>query len=331
MIHVVIVNFNAGAMLADAVASVIDEADRVVVVDNASRDGSVDALEQRFGGRPTLAVVRRATNGGFSVGCNDGLRALGWIGGAGAGVAGTAAGAGVAGTAAGGSPDDAVLFLNPDARCMPGALDALRDTLRSDARVGAVGGLLVGEDGREQGGARRLIPTPWRAFVRAFGLWRLNRLSPATFPDFHLLNAPLSDEPFAVEAVSGACMMVRRAAIDEVGAFDERYFMHCEDLDLCMRLNRAGWLVWFVPQARIWHALRGTTGGRTIGTELHKHSGMVRFYRAHFAKSHPAPLMWLVYAGVWLRFAVVALACAPSMLQRPHQSRQIGAPLHSRG
>lgn len=285
-------------MLADAVASVIDGAGRVVVVDNASTDGSLDALERRFGGRPTLVLVRRATNGGFSVGCNDGLRELGWIGG-GAAASG--------GAPAAGSGDDAVLFLNPDARCMPGALDALRNTLLSDARVGAVGGLLVGEDGREQGGARRLIPTPWRAFVRAFGLWRFNRWWPATFPDFHLLNAPLSTEPFAVEAVSGACLMVRRAAIDEVGAFDERYFMHCEDLDLCMRLNRAGWLVWFVPQARIWHALRGTTGGRTVATEWHKHRGMVRFYRTHFARSHPAPLMWLVYAGVWARFSAVAL------------------------
>ena len=95
MIAVVIVNFNAGAMLADAVASVIDGAGRVVVVDNASTDASVDALERRFGGRPTLAVVRRSANGGFSVGCNDGLRALGWIGAA----------------VQPGAPDDAVLFL----------------------------------------------------------------------------------------------------------------------------------------------------------------------------------------------------------------------------
>jgi len=102
-------------------------------------------------------------------------------------------------------------------------------------------------------------------------------------------------------------MMVRRSAIDEVGPFDEGYFMHCEDLDLCMRLNRAGWLVWFVPKARIWHALRGTTGGRTIGTEWHKHRGMVLFYRTYWAPSYPGPMMWLVYAGVWARFSAVAL------------------------
>ena len=291
MIHAVIVNFNAGRMLADAVASVIDAVDRVIVVDNASSDESVEILERQFAGRSSLTVIRRATNGGFALGCNDGLRAISWIGSG----------------AAAGSPDDAVLFLNPDAKCLPEAVEALYRALISDTNVGAVGGMLLSDDGTEQGGGRRSMPTPWRGFIRAFGLWPLGRWWPQLFPDFHLQREPRGMEPIGVDAVSGACMMVRRAAIDEVGAFDERYFMHCEDLDLCMRIRSAGWTVRFVPQARIWHALRGTTGGRTIGTELHKHRGMVIFYRTHWAPSHAAPLMWIVYAGVWARFSAVAL------------------------
>jgi GT2 family glycosyltransferase len=291
VVHVVIVNFNAGRMLADAVASVIDAVDGVVVVDNASRDGSVEMLERQFAGRASLAVIRRPTNCGFAVGCNDGLRALGWIGGSGARAEG----------------NDAVLLLNPDARCLPGCVEALRQALFEHARVGAVGGMLLSDDGTEQAGARRSTPTPWRGFVRAFGLWPLGRWWPQLFPDFHLQRAPRGDQPISVDAVSGACMMVRRAAIDDVGAFDERYFMHCEDLDLCMRIRRAGWLVRFVPTACVWHALRGTTGGRTVGTELHKHRGMVLFYRTHWAPTHAAPLMWMVYAGVWARFIAVAL------------------------
>ena len=294
MIHVVIVNFNAGGMLADAVASVIDAVDRVVVVDNASADGSVEALERQFAGRSTLTVIRRTTNGGFAVGCNDGLAALGWIGAASA-------------PPRPGGADDLVLFLNPDARCLAGAIEELRKAALSDPHVGAVGGLLVGDDGAEQAGARRSTPTPWRGFIRAFGLWPLGRWWPQLFPDFHLQSAPLGTEPILVDAVSGACMMVRRAAIDEVGAFDTRYFMHCEDLDLCMRIRSAGWLIEFVPKARIWHALRGTTGGRTIGTEWHKHRGIVLFYRTHWAPQRAAPLMWIVYAGVWARFSAVAL------------------------
>jgi len=289
LVHVVIVNFNAGRMLADAVASVIDAADGVVVVDNASSDGSIEQLERQFAGRPSLSVIRRAVNGGFAVGCNDGLRALGWLGGTGS------------------APGDAVLFLNPDARCFPGCIEALRKALLAHGTIGAVGGMLVDEAGAEQGGGRRSMPTPWRGFIRAFGLWPLGRWWPQLFPDFHLQSAPLGEEPIAVDAVSGACMMVRRSVLQEVGSFDERYFMHCEDLDLCMRIRGAGYLIKFVPQARVWHALRGTTGGRTLGTEWHKHRGMVRFYRTHWGPSHSAPLMWAVYAGVWVRFSAVAL------------------------
>jgi hypothetical protein len=291
LVHVVIVNFNAGRMLADAVASVIDVADGVVVVDNASSDGSVEQLERQFAGRPSLTVIRRAVNGGFAVGCNDGLRSIGWLGaGAGAGAA-----------------SNAVLFLNPDAKCFPGCTEALHKALLANGTVGAVGGMLVDDAGAEQGGGRRSIPTPWRGFIRAFGLWPLGRWWPQLFPDFHLQRAPLGEDPISVDAVSGACMMVRRSVLQEVGSFDERYFMHCEDLDLCMRIRGAGYLIRFVPQARVWHALRGTTGGRTIGTEWHKHRGMVRFYRTHWAPTHSAPLMWLVYVGVWVRFSVLTL------------------------
>jgi GT2 family glycosyltransferase len=309
LVHVVIVNFNAGRMLADAVASVIDAADGVVVVDNASSDGSIEQLERQFAGRPSLSVIRRAVNGGFAVGCNDGLRSIGWLG-AGAGSGGSASAGGGAGAGArpgAGAPGDAVLFLNPDARCFPGCIEALRKALLVNRKIGAVGGMLTDEAGAEQGGGRRSMPTPWRGFIRAFGLWPLGRWWPQLFPDFHLQRAPLGDEPIAVDAVSGACMMVRRSVVEEVGSFDERYFMHCEDLDLCMRIRGVGYLIKFVPKARVWHALRGTTGGRTIGTEWHKHRGMVRFYRTHWGPSHSAPLMWLVYAGVWVRFSALAL------------------------
>lgn len=315
VIHVVIVNFNAGRMLADAVASVIDVVDRVIVVDNASRDGSLEPLERQFAGRPSLTVIRRAINGGFAVGCNDGLRALGWIG------PGYDVPTAIDGRASSTPPsadgpatprgsrqeDDLVLFLNPDARCLPGTVETLRRTIMSDAHVGAVGGLLVDDQGKEQRGSRRDAPTPWRGFVRAFGLWPLGRWWPRLFPDFHLERRPLGTVPFAVDAVSGACVMVRRSAIDEVGPFDERYFLHCEDLDLCMRLNRAGWMVWCVPTARVWHALRATTRGRSLHTEWHKHRGMVRFYRTHFGAMHPEPLLWMVFLAVWARFTVAVL------------------------
>lgn len=286
MVAAIIVNFNAGPLLTDSVAAALPQAAHVVVVDNASSDGSIETLEHRFGRDARVSIVRRASNGGFSVGCNDGIRLLR-------------------------SRDDwatfgAVLMLNPDAVCDPGAVESLRRELRSSADTGMAGGLLLDDSGAEQGGSRRAVPTPWRAFLRAFGLWRLGRWWPTAFPDFHLMNAPLPDAPIDVEAVSGACMMASTRAIEDVGLLDEDYFLHCEDLDWCMRFRQRGWRVRFVPGARVWHA-RGACSRRTpVAVELHKHRGMIRFYRKHFGEAYPAPLMWLVTAGVWLRFGLVA-------------------------
>jgi GT2 family glycosyltransferase len=313
MLGVVIVNFNAGNMLGDAVASVVAEVGRVVVVDNASSDGSAEEVARRWGGDARVTVVSRSRNGGFSVGCNDGARLMGLVGGA---------------ISRGESMPEAVLFLNPDAACLPGCVPALLTELRSDPRVGVVGGLLVDAEGRELGGARRRTPSPWPAFVRATGLWRLSRRWPRAFPDFHQTHAPLSSEPQDVDSVSGACLLVRREAFEQAGGFDERYFLHCEDLDLCARIAKSGWRIRLRPDARAWHAVRGTTGGRTLRTEWHKHRGMVRYYRTHLSGAHPAPMRWFVVAGVWARFMAIGPACAVSSLLRgdPRAVRRVGGP-----
>lgn len=296
VVAAIIVNFNAGPLLTESVEAVLPQAARVVVVDNASSDGSIEALAHRFGRDARVAIVRRASNGGFSVGCNEGIRLLR--------------------SQADWATFGAILMLNPDAVCEPGAVAALRDELHSIPDAGMSGGLLLGDDGAEQGGSRRAVPTPWRAFLRAFGLWRLGRWWPQAFPDFHLMNSPLPDGPVDVEAVSGACMMASTRAIDDVGLLDEDFFLHCEDLDWCMRFRQRGWRVRFVPGARVWHA-RGACSRRTpVAVELHKHRGMIRFYRKHFGQSYPAPLMWLVTAGVWLRFGLVA-AWASAAPARP--------------
>ena len=131
-------------------------------------------------------------------------------------------------------------------------------------RVGMVGGLLVNEDGTEQGGGRRTVPTPWRSFVRAFGLQRFANCWPKLFYDFHLHKQPLPDSPIEVEAISGACMLVKRDVMEDVGLWDEGYFLHCEDLDWCMRFRQKGWKILFVPDARISHALGACSQFRTL-------------------------------------------------------------------
>jgi hypothetical protein len=169
-------------------------------------------------------------------------------------------------------------------------------------------------DGIEQGGGRRAVPTPWRSFVRAFGLARLSRRWPKLFNDFHLHRQPLPPGPIPVEAISGACMLLKREAIDDFGLMDEGYFLHCEDLDLCMRARAHGWQILFVPDAPIVHHKGGCSRERPVFVEWHKHRGMVRFYRKHFRHEYSILLMELVTLGVWLRFAAVAARQQASVL-----------------
>jgi len=277
-VSAVIVNYNAGALLIESVRAALVQADQVIVVDNASIDASMDLLATQFAAEPRLVMLCETKNLGFAVGCNLGV-----------GLASQAH----------------LLFLNPDCILGAGSLRRMVEVLDSDSSVGMVGGLLTNLDGSEQGGGRRAVPTPWRSFVRAFGLARLSNRWPRLFFDFHLHKQPLPDAPMEVEAISGALMLVSRAAIDDVGLWDEAYFLHCEDLDWCMRFRQHGWKILFVPDAPVIHHLGHCSRTRPFFVEWHKHKGMVHFYCKFFSHQYPGALMWLVNAGVWLRFAMI--------------------------
>jgi GT2 family glycosyltransferase len=109
-----------------------------------------------------------------------------------------------------------------------------------------------------------------------------------------------------VDAISGACMLVRHDAIVAVGGFDEGYFMHCEDLDWCMRFRLAGWRVVFVPDAVVMHEKGVSSRGRPVFVEWHKHKGMARYFRKFLARRYPVLLTPAVMLAIWGRFAVVA-------------------------
>jgi GT2 family glycosyltransferase len=279
VISTVIVNHNAGALLRQCVDSLLNcpLAKEIIVVDNASTDASLAAISAL----PGVRIIRNAENLGFSTACNVGYRA---------------------------ASASTLLFLNPDCTFKPGALTELFASLNADKQVGMVGGLLTNLDGSEQEGGRRAVPTPWRSFVRAFGLVRFADRWPRLFFDFHLHRQPLPEEAIEVEAISGACMMVKREAMQSVGEWDEGYFLHCEDLDWCMRFRQGGWKIMFVPTAKIVHALGVSGRGRPIFVEWHKHRGMMRFYRKFFRHRYPGLLMLLVGAAVWFRFSLLVLS-----------------------
>jgi GT2 family glycosyltransferase len=274
---VVIVNFDAGAFLKDAVESVLRSKSvaHVYVVDNGSTDTSLALLPR--GQDDRLTTIRNAANLGFAVGCNIGLARV------------TAENA---------------LLLNPDCRVAEGAIEHLITALQSADRVGMVGPLLLNPDGSEQMAGRRKFPTPRVVLAQTLGSTRLGRYIPMR--GLRPVPEPLPHEPAEVEAISGACMMVRRAAIAAVGPLDAHYFLHFEDLDWCMRFRLHGWTILFVPEAKVIHQKGVSSRRRPLAVEYYKHKGMVRFYQKFLSGTYPR---WLtaavVSAGVWARFVAV--------------------------
>ena len=290
-VTVIIVNYNAGSLLTRCVHTALEQARQVIVVDNASSDSSVLNLESESSLENRLCIIRSESNIGFAAGCNKGLNA---------------------------ATQPYILFLNPDCMLQSGTLKHLVQVLASDSNIGMVGGYLTNPDGSEQGGGRRAIPSPWRAFVRAFGLYHLEKYGPKIFFDFHLHKQPLPQESIEVEAISGALMLVRREAIEDVGVWDEGYFLHCEDLDWCMRFKQKNWKIVFVPNAPVTHFQGTCSRGRPFFVAWHKHKSMLRFYRKFFRQQYPSALMGLVAVGIWFRFGVTVAFYAVRQLIAKH-------------
>lgn len=276
-VSVIIVNFNGGPLLAECVRSVLASTVpvEVLVADNASTDTSLIELRLAGGGDARLTILESPANLGFARANNRALAR---------------------------SRHGYVLFLNPDCLVAPDTLASMLAVFAQDPAIGMAGCLIRNPDGSEQPGCRRSIPTPWRTFVQVTGLDRFQTRD-SRFRSYLLTNQPLPAGPAPVEAISGAFMMVRRAAIETVGPMDEGYFMHFEDLDWCLRFQRQGWQIVFVPQVEILHVGGVCSSTRPMRVEYHKHLGMARFYRKFFQDSHYLLMSVVLAPAILTRFA----------------------------
>jgi GT2 family glycosyltransferase len=246
------------------------------VVDNASGDGTAAMVAREFA-EVELTVNR--DNLGFGRANNPAL-------------------------AAGSAPY--ALVLNPDTRVTPGALDALIEVMEEHPEVGISGPRLELEDGSFDHASRRSFPTPLSALGHFTGIGRRAGAGGA----LAAYRAP-EVESGPVDAVNGAFMLIRRRALEQVGAFDTRYWMYMEDLDLCYRFAAAGWITWFEPSVTVVHVKAGTSGEhRSLRLNRAFHYGMFRFYRDHYARSRSPLLNAAVYAGIAAKLGVAALRSA---------------------
>lgn len=191
-----------------------------IVVDNASQDDTVALVRREF---PHVRVIERTRNRGYAVAVNDGCRAV---------------------------ADDDVLILNPDLVGNSDSIAILEDYLREHPETGIVAPRLIYPDGTIQESARS-FPSPMKMFARRspFGRTRLGKRFVASY----LLSDEVATKPKRVDTVIGAAMLVRRAAITDVGGMDERIFLYGEDIDWCYRMWAKGWEVHIVPDAVMEH------------------------------------------------------------------------------
>lgn len=193
----------------------------IIVVDNDSKDGTVECLREDF---PQVNVIRNEENAGFGRACNQGMKISG---------------------------GKYVLFLNPDTLVEKDTLKILSDFLEENEKAGMVGPKILNPDGSLQLACRRSFPTPSSALSRFLGLSRL-------FPKskkWGRYNLTYLDEnqTMEIDAVSGSCMMIRKEVLEKTGGFDEDFFMYGEDLDLCYRIKALGQKVFYCPRTKIVH------------------------------------------------------------------------------
>ncbi|WP_310395104.1 glycosyltransferase [Hymenobacter sp.] len=280
-LSVVIVNYNVCYFLEQALLSVRRAAEKlgqpteVFVVDNNSADGSVAMVRARF---PEVTLIANRDNPGFSKANNQALRR---------------------------ATGQYQLLLNPDTVVEEDTFRACCDFMDGHPDCGGLGVKMLDGQGRFLPESKRGLPTPAVAFYKMFGLASLLPRS-RTFGRYHL-GFLSEDETHEIAVLSGAFMLLRQAALEQVGLLDEDYFMYGEDIDLSYRLTQGGWKNYYFPGARIIHYKGESTKRTSVNYVFVFYRAMVIFAQKHFAPDRAGLFSVLINAAIWLRAGAAVL------------------------
>ena len=274
-VSAILVNYNAGSELANALESIKADCSQTswesVVVDNASTDGSADVVATF----PKSTLIRNAANVGFGRGINQAVAV---------------------------SRAPLLLFINPDCRLVPGAIAALRFVLEAEPSCAIVGPRILDPDGSVQGSARGDPDMLTGLFGRTGALRVLLPFLPVARRNVVVEEAVRAgDGSVVVDWVSGACMLVRRDAFLAAGGFDERFFLYWEDADLCRRLRNLGFDIRYVPGATAVHQV-GRSSRTARRSSIHAfHASAYLYYATHVAPGALSPRRLLARALLGMR------------------------------
>ncbi len=280
ILSICILNFRARDYLRDCLNSIYASPPapsfEIIVVDNGSQDGSVEMLREEY---PQVILIENQTNLGYTAPMNQALRA--------------AKGA-------------YCIQLNPDTLVIPGAFDRLYEFMQRTPQAGICTPKVLNRDGTLQKQCRRSAAGPWDTFTYMTGLSRL-------FPHSkrfagYLMTYQDETKIHEVEAVSGSCMFIRRAVMDQIGFLDEQFFAYQEDSDFCFRARKAGWKVFYVPDAQVIHY--GGQGGSKVQVYrsiLAWHRSYYLYYRKNCSRDYFFGVNWLFYGAMLVKLTITLL------------------------
>lgn len=283
-LSVIILNYNTKELLKDCLNS-IKKAKKnnysweIIVVDNASTDGSAEMVKKEF---PEMKLIVNEKNLGFAAGNNVGVKK---------------------------SSGKYVLFLNPDTIVQPETFSMMIDFMKRYSKTGAATCRVELPSGKLDYACHRGFPTPWNALTYFSGLAKI-------FPKvkclagYTLSHLPL-EKTHQIDSACGAFLMVRRKAGKEINWWDEDYFWYGEDLDFCYRLKQKNWPIFFVPKTKIIHYKGAASGIQKHSQEVATATKQTKkratkastevmrvFFKKHYQEKYPQPIYWLVMRGI---------------------------------
>lgn len=277
-LSIIIVNYNVKEFLQNLLHSIekasANISKEIIVIDNASDDGSVNILKEKF---PSVKLIENKINVGFGKANNQGLQI---------------------------AKGEYILFINPDCIVSEDTFDKMISFFKSQPDCGLAGCKILNSDGTLQLACRRSFPGPWTSFTKVTGLSTL-------FPKskiFARYNLTYQDEnkTYEVDAVSGSFMMIRREVYEKVGGFDEQFFMYGEDLDLCYRVQKNGFKVYYVHDTQIIHYKGESTKRSSLDETKVFYDAMHLFVKKHLSSFPLVELILRSAIGFRKLFAFLA-------------------------
>ncbi|MFT8350512.1 glycosyltransferase family 2 protein [Clostridium saccharoperbutylacetonicum] len=277
-LSIIIVNYNTYTLTKQTIESITQKEHlfqyEILLVDNASKDGSIEKLQETFNDlilKKVLKVFINTSNLGFAKANNIGMRA---------------------------AEGQYILLLNSDTVINEDCLEQSLKEMDKDLNLGALGCKIVLPDGKLDHACKRGFPTPKASLYYLLKLYKINPIKYGQYDALHLKE----DEVGEVDCLMGAFMLMPKTALDKAGLLDEDFFMYGEDIDLCYRIKENGYKILYYPKATITHYKGGSSKKKRTKVIYDFHNAMWIFYKKHYYVKCNFAVTSLVFIGIWIKY-----------------------------